>query len=846
MNQKRTSKVLLGAAIAACPIAANAAPLTLVKNSQPNATIVLQAKAPAPMKAAATDLQKYIQKISGVTLPLKTDGNDVAGITLNVGKTATAKVGDFPDSKLNPETYAITQRGDDVYFEGNYPSPTAFAVYSFLQDQLGVRWFAPGDDWEYVPQLQNKSTFTVDVKSLVSVPGTSPRIWSGHQWTQDWKDWDLRNKAVQSEKVPRRSFQNFIHRVFPPSKYGKTHPEYYPLINGKRWIPSSDSQDDWWPCMGNPDVQRVTEEYIHNYFKTHPGADSFSLGMDDIYHMCDDPLCKAMDAHADDYKKKRFSTRFYKFVNIVAKQVKKTDPDKYIGVLIYSIAKQLPEGVPQLEDNVFGYIADGSVAQWYQPDKKAEWMELTTQWRKRVKHLSRYDYYGMGTHVPRVFPHAIDESIKFDKSLDFEGMYVEVYTFLPHTAPMIWAFAQLQWEPQKNMDALLNEFYGKMFPSTTADVKKYFDLMETSWNTERPGHTGWVHRNIVHQATSISAEAVDEGMRLLNAAYAKAKTPVEKRRIDIIRGGLRYGSFAVLEYDLAQQLTSLPVTNETEAKAALAKVQLLAGLIEERKTYWAEAEKRQDLLGANIRAFSKPTRPGRKPYLQSNFAPLVSPAIPGILRVVDWYETNQPEKAPQITKELVSRLPAGFIKDALEASQFLANAKKNGAKTLLKNGDFEDNSKNTATAENDWETKGAPVGWSTWSRMGLGEFVRTHGHTAESRGIHVSAPASGETSDLLQNLSVKPGERYVATGWVKLDDPDHAADVKLSFRFRNKAGWLTGTNASQSTVAAKADSWQKLTLAVTVPEGATSVTLMLGASNTAATFDDVAVYKMAP
>ena len=186
------------------------------------------------MQQAATDLQHYLQKICGVELPLKTDGKDVPGITLNIGKTATAQDNDFPAADLNPETYAIHQRGDDVYFEGNYPSPTAFAVYSFLQDQLGVRWFAPGEDWEYVPQNQDKSTFTVDVKDVVSVPGTSPRIWSGHQWTQDWKDWDLRNKAVQSEKVLRRNFQNNMYRIFPPSKYAKTHPEYYPLVNGKR------------------------------------------------------------------------------------------------------------------------------------------------------------------------------------------------------------------------------------------------------------------------------------------------------------------------------------------------------------------------------------------------------------------------------------------------------------------------------------------------------------------------------------------------------------------------------------------------------------------------------------
>src|SRR5690606_2789569 len=136
------NKVLFTLLLSAAPSFAVAAPLTFVQDGKPNATIVVQADAPAPVQAAGADLQKYIQKISGVLLPLKTDGKDAPGITLNVGKTESATAADLPDAKLNPETYAIRQRGDDVYFAGNYPSPTAFAVHSFLQDQLGVRWFA--------------------------------------------------------------------------------------------------------------------------------------------------------------------------------------------------------------------------------------------------------------------------------------------------------------------------------------------------------------------------------------------------------------------------------------------------------------------------------------------------------------------------------------------------------------------------------------------------------------------------------------------------------------------------------------------------------------------------------
>src|SRR5690606_6688400 len=165
------------------------------------------------------------------------------------------------------------------------------------------------------------------------------------------------------------------------------HPEYFPLINGKRWKPSNDAYRNWWPCMGNKEVQRITIEYAQKYFRDHPDVDSFSLGMDDVYNMCSCDLCRAMDAHPDDYENKKFSNRFYTFVNIIAKEIKKTNPDKYIGTLIYHIARELPENVHQMEDNVFGFITQNS-ANWYVPEIKQADMEVTREWAKRVKHLS--------------------------------------------------------------------------------------------------------------------------------------------------------------------------------------------------------------------------------------------------------------------------------------------------------------------------------------------------------------------------------------------------------------------------------------------------------------------------
>lgn len=847
--KSNTTKIFLAAALMSSGTIVQAETLTLVRNNQPNATIVLQAKAPKNLQQAALDLQTYIEKICGVKLPLNTDGKDVPGITLNVGNTDATLPSDLPEHHLNPETYAIRQRGDDVYFTGNYSSPAAFAVYSYLQDQLGVRWFAPGDDWEYVPSAKDNKDFSIEIKEVVSVPGTSPRIWVGHEWVDDWRKWNLRNKAVVSEKVPRYNrSSNMMYQIFPQSKYAKEHPEYYPLIKDKRWIPPRDNYRPWWPCIGNKDVQRITAEYIHQWFKDNPDQDSYSLGMDDIVFLCSDTLCRAMDAQPDDYEKRNLSSRTYKFINIIAKQIKKTDPGKHIGVLIYQHVVKPPVDVPKLEDNVFGYIADGSAAQWYQPGKKEEWIHNTSEWAKRVKYLSRYDYYGLGTFAPRIFSQAMDESIKLDKSLGFEGMHIELYTFLPQTAPMTWALAQLQWNPTLNVDTLLNEFYTKMYGPAAPTMKKYFDLMEDSWNTNRPGHTHWVHRSIIRQAASISPEALQEGMRLLELASQQSQTTLEKKRIDITRGGLQYAGYIIQEAALVQELTQASLKTAADAQKMADKIQLLGTLIRERESDWHHAMQRQDLLGESLRGLKSKMVGGGETYLRLDTSPIENPVIPYILKLVDWCEKNEPSTAPAILKNLMDSFPEGNIRRTVNAWMWV---QKNHPRSLLKNGDFEDLSNNMASntaakVPDDWSAQNAPVNWWAWSRDGMVKFRRNSGYDDSGNGIRVQSNTELGNDDgiVIQGVDLDPEKRYLGVVWVKSSEAALAQNATITFHFRTDEGWFKGDNAVVTTTAAASDKWQPLFVSSDVPKGATSMSFMLGVKGGDAVFDNAALYEI--
>lgn len=820
--------------------AASAERVTLARAGKPAATIVIPAAAPERVQWAAGELQQYVKKISGVTLPLNTDGQRVPGVGLYIGQCEPTTAADLPPAKANPETYAIRVRGGNLFFTGHHPTPTAFAVVSFLEENLGVRWFAPGELWEYVP-AGKPGELTVNVRSRVKTPDTSPRIWSGHAWTESWQTWNLRNKTVLSEVVPQRQFQNNVYRALPVSRFSKTHPEYYPLMkDGRRWMPTDDSSRYWRPCESHPEVQNTIVTYARRWFDANPTTDSFSVGMDDITHLCACNHCRAWDPHPDSYEKRAFSDRHYKFVNAIAREIAKTHPDRYIGTLIYNIALELPETVDRLEPNVFGYITETS-ARWYDPERKANDQRLTREWRKRCAHLSRYDYYGMGGMTPRVYPHTMAEQIRFDKSLGLTGMYIEVYTFLPNTAPMIWSLARMQWDAKADVDALLNEFYAKMFGPASGTMRAYFELLERSWNTPRPGRDGWVHRNLIRQALAMSPEDVDEGFRLLARAKAQAKSDAERRRIDVVEGGLRYGSHVIRSLALSQKATTMPVTSEAEAREVFRMASEISRLSVERQRFWEEATQRDDLLGDTVRGL------GEMGYLAAGQTPNVEGgAWMGALRALGWLQENAPDKLESTAADLLKLAPEGDVSQLVRAWLTMAQTKP---QSLLENSRFEEAGANQQPAAMDWSTEGAPKGWSVWSRGPSTRLAVLGGKGRD--GSHAASITGADSATYIQSVPAKPGERYLVSVWVKGVPGNQLCGASLRVRFRTPTGaWYPRHEVEPNiNLTAISEEWQQLLLLVTVPEGAAQIVVMPGASGqgegVTALFDDVGLYRIA-
>jgi len=813
--------------------------ITLVKNGSPAATIVLPTDAGATIKKAAAELSSYAKKLSGVGLPIRSDGAQIQGTALILDeKEAPLPPVTPPREQHALETFSLRVSDGNVYFGGRSPEAVTYGVLAFIEDNLGVRWFAPGDLWEYLPPHED-GELAVRVSSRVVTPDTPRRvIASSHP---SWKTWHWRNRVKSLTRGIRDRFSsNTIHEMFPAEAYGKTNPEYYPLIRGKRFIPPSGKlgrDDRFWPCVSNPDVVKVVVDYLREWFDSHPDEHSFSLGINDVTRHCSCADCMSMDRDPRALESDDLTDRTCSFINAVAKELKTTHPQRYLGMLFYRHIAKAPAKVARLEDTVFGYLACDAGSWWGKDgaEREAANRVLTNTWaRVSSLPLSRYEYFGQGTFTPLFNPHAMDRQMKLDLEMGMEGQYTEFYTFLPNTAPMIWAFYRLQWDAALNIDTLLQEFYSKMFGAADDAMSDYYAFLERVWNTPRPGRVAAgiiVSRNVEQQCLSISPAEIQEGLRLLDQALAVAKRDDVRMRIEIIKASLKFADPGVESYWRARGMRSATIKDLGQAEGALAAIAEYSSLIRCRTDFWAEAEKRQDILGESIRALKS------RRYLMADdlaFNRIDSALVPFVLNVLDWYKSDAPDKFPEARNAL----------DAMALPESMTLAVKaygdaSDAATLLGNPGFEEAGP-TVTLENaneDWDHIHAPKGWSVWVRpvwkFGLPLSEPSVREKTGRKGSNAAVLSAGTGGCFISSIAVKPGAKYFGSVWMRTSSPEAATKAHLTLIFRDANGKLMHRDARkrlqyEQVYGVATKDWQRLAACVTVPREAETLCVMLG------------------
>ncbi len=248
------------------------------------------------------------------------------------------------------------------------------------------------------------------------------------------------------------NFLEHLSIVFPRSLFA-SHPEFFPLVNGKRFDPPK-GYEYWNPDLGREDVAVFAAHQAAKYFDEHPEAVSYSLGVNDGLLFGESPEMVKLIQKADTLKSENaqrltfnaersrgtglsvngdslsgrdaenptnnqeritnnstrsvawfrqrpdFSRLVFTFMNRAAAELAKSHPDKYLGCLAYYWCENTP-GFP-VDPHVIPFLtADRS--QSYDEGFRREEFRLQRRWAEALRAGSRLSvtgYSGARTGYP--------------------------------------------------------------------------------------------------------------------------------------------------------------------------------------------------------------------------------------------------------------------------------------------------------------------------------------------------------------------------------------------------------------------------------------------------------------
>lgn len=393
----------------------------------------------------------------------------------------------------------------------------------FLRKYLGVDIVLPGDLGLVIP---DNSKWQMPKKIAVKEsPDFNTRAWTMNSYVN--KELSRMYLAESRRNISWHSFGVIIN----PKKYGKTHPEYFPLIRGKRHNKPNKQLCDWSPCVSNPDVQKIFVQHIlARYGKG--SSDGVELSVNDgAGHHCECTGCTAWDDPGE--KAKGFySNRYFTFYKKILDAARKVNPEVKGIILLYSDATSV---VPAKVEIHPGLIGMSTVEQTVRDFAK-----------KGMKQLGFWEHQlDQWYPLPRHYPHAMAEKLRDLHRIGVREYFGEVYMIGAANSPKQYILGRLLWDLKSDPDKLLAEYCDKAFgPKAGPYVKKYYDLWEKICIRENEANKGKGKISIrsygAEKFIGLRHGDIEAMEKQLALAAKSPMTALEKQRLQVISNYFAY------------------------------------------------------------------------------------------------------------------------------------------------------------------------------------------------------------------------------------------------------------------------------------------------------------------
>jgi len=498
--------------------------LTLATEGRTNYTITVADDASTPERNAAKELATYLLRVTGAEFPVKSAAEAPAEQPcIMIGQTESVRklLPDVDWKSLGQDGIVIKAKGHHLILSGGRPRGTLYAVYTFLEDIVGCRWWTSSEE-----DIPHRPTLAFPAPNITYVPPLSIR-------DNDYADvgWNAPSPLF-CVKLKNNGHFNHIpddlgghctvvpdygHTFFtlmPPKKYFHEHPDWYSLLNGKRTFTDwSDSQ----LCLTNVEMRKELARNALEILRKNPQSRIIQVGQMDGYGQCQCDVCKAATE-----REGSASGALIETVNVVAEAVEKEFPDVLVKTLAYHWTRNPPLHA-RPRDNVVVQVAglECDFAQPMDSEANAGFRDDIEGWSAITKNLWLWHYTTNFVNSVQPYPNIfnIGPDVRFFVKNHATGIFINGDGFCnigDFVRLRAWVISHMLWDPSQDAVQLAREFTHGYYGPAGPHVFAYLELAHNA--VKRSGMR--LNHGNYYDTTFFSLEEMNEATRLWQKAEA--------------------------------------------------------------------------------------------------------------------------------------------------------------------------------------------------------------------------------------------------------------------------------------------------------------------------------------
>lgn len=452
------------------------------RGAPPNCSIVVDGNAGELERYAATELQTFTKRMTGVELQICTNG---------VAKADRAVVLRCGGDCASPDSFRLKTDGNRFGVTGGGPRGVLYGTYELLQRFGGCEWFS-----SWVEEVPKRDAF--------AVPGDLDEF---EKPAFDERHANWRDTFASPAFAARMRFQGQFHRKFPcggpalrfvnglgfqlAHTYGRLvpakqhfaeHPEWYSMVGGRRLGPD----DQWQICWSDKGLQRFMVERIKELLRADPGARAVGVSQNDWTNYCQCPECAACTKAEGSPAGPNI-----RFVNIIAEELEKEFPGVMVETLAYHGTRVPPKTIRPRHNVIVclcSFECSFSVPFEKSPHPNtAKFRQYLREWGGICRNLYIWDYTTNFTNYLSPFTdvYSLQPNYKLFRDNGVRWLFAQGSDTCPHadgSELKCYLQSKLMWNPDQPVEPLINRFMAAFYGNAAPLVKQYMADLYTALN----------------------------------------------------------------------------------------------------------------------------------------------------------------------------------------------------------------------------------------------------------------------------------------------------------------------------------------------------------------------------